>query len=265
MERLRRALFVAMHAPAMVNQKQAEGDEHDADDLRERHPAKKNFGSGAPKLGDESTHTDGDEVHSEERAGHEVAAAHAPQRGEESQKYDDIVDRSGMHALGGWHDAFRERHGPRHVGRWAVVTIGGEQAAHAAEGLPEQNENADDVRSFPKRHFIMFDGPRDREHAAEEAAVPHEARAAEHHGERRVRELIPMLDDEIEPRADEPADDGCNGNRARQIRIHVSRFKFAPHENGGHEKAEHGHEAETVQRERADYGEWDVFEDVRVH
>ena len=136
-------------------------------------------------------------------AGLVVPRRQAPQDPDDEGHDDDLVDRRGMDPDAGrrGHGALGISHRPREVGRPAVVAVAGELAADAPDGVTQSDRGGrgigDDVQGD-----AADERPGDHaEKAADEAAVPGEADAAEGDAPEVGLHRRPVLDEVVDARA----------------------------------------------------------------
>ena len=96
----------------------------------------------------------------------------------------------------------------------------------------------------------------DADEAADEAAVPHEADAAEGRAHEVRVDLAPVLDEPVDAGADEAAHAGGDHQLVGELGLDAAALDERPHDGeAGHDDRQRGHEAEAVELEVADLEE----------
>ncbi len=96
----------------------------------------------------------------------------------------------------------------------------------------------------------------DAEEAADEAAVPHEADAAEERAHEVRVDLAPVLDQPVDAGADEAAHARRDDQLVGELALDAAALDERPHDGeAGHDERQRGHEAEAVELELADLEE----------
>ena len=146
------------------------------------------------------------QVEREEDAGPEAVAQPPEDAGDEAHRQR-LVDRRRVDGLVGRHGAVRIGHRPGPVPGLAVVAVAGELAADAADRVAERQRRRARGRAGRGRGSRAT-RPRAKTPIAPPIAPPYQTRPEprEEVAEQVVLDVVVVLDDEVEARADEPAD-----------------------------------------------------------
>jgi hypothetical protein len=74
-----------------------------------------------------------------------------------------------------------------------------------------------------------------------------------------LQKFLPVFDDVVQTRADQSSDDRGHGDIAGHFRINPVATKLTAHHERWDQKAQHGHQAKTMESKRTD------FKNLRVH
>ena len=97
------------------------------------------------------------------------------------------------------------RHAPRQVGPRAPVPIARQVAAEAPDSVSQGDARGNRVHDFGPRQSVTPNEEAHADDAADQAAVPHEARAGEHQRPRIDEKVEPVAENEQHPGADQAA------------------------------------------------------------
>ena len=148
-----------------------------------------------------------DQVEAEQHTRGE-AVAQVPEHQRREAHGQRLVDGRGVHLLGGGHRAVGVGHGPGQVGGHAVVAVARQLAAHAADRVAQGQRQAVDVAHLPGEPAPPGRPQDHPDRTAHHAAEPDQPRAGEDVAQQVVRDLAPVLDQEVDPRAHQPTDQG---------------------------------------------------------
>src|SRR6185312_416480 len=88
----------------------------------------------------------------------------------------------------------------------AVVAVAGKLATDATDRVAQRKSRSGEIEKGEAKE-IPIPGPGEHgQGAADRAAVPNQPRPGEEVAEQVVADAVPVLDDEVEPRADDAAD-----------------------------------------------------------
>ena len=191
-------------------------------------------------------------------------ARQPPEHPDDGEHDEDLVDGRGLHAHAGrrGHGAVRIAHRPGQVARLAVVAVAGELAADAADGVAEGHGRGDDVGHQAQRRPPHQTESHHGQDAADEAAVPGEAAAAEDAAPHVVAHVAQMLEQVVDARAHEAAHAGGDDDLQDEPvgEPHAVPLEQRVHdEEARHQERQGGDEAEAVEGHGAD------VEEDRVH
>ena len=155
-----------------------------------------------------------DEVDGEQDPGLEAVAKPPQQVGDQAHG-EGLVDRRRVDRLVDRLGAVRVGHRPGAVPGLAVVAVAGQLAADPPDRVAERQRRRAEVEQGGVEHAAPPRPQPDADRAPDRAAVPDQARAGEDVAEQVVLDRVVVLDDEVEPRADDAADQARRGSPRR--------------------------------------------------
>src|SRR5918995_24166 len=240
----------ARHVAPDDHDRRADPEQHQGDELRLGEP-RHHVVVAAYELHQEALDARNDQVDPEQHTRSE-AVAEPPQHVRREAHRERLVDGRGVHLVGGRDGAVRIGHGPREVRLDAVVPVARELAADAPHRVPRGERHGGDVEQLPAEEAAP---PRPEDHAeraAHQPAEPHKAGPGEDVAEQVVGDVVPVLEDEVEPRADQSADQRREDHLVGPVG-RVSQFaKAATDDQPGYEEGEREADPERLKLERAD-------------
>jgi GT2 family glycosyltransferase len=174
---------------------------------------------------------------------------------------DDAADPVLLHHVGKIPEGERRRicaaavlHAPRKIGRDAVIAVAGEVTADAGNCISEQEGGRRRVGDRKKWNFMFSRVANDHDDREKETAVPGQPAGRDRHS-RMPEEFIEIFEEEEQFRSADAEHDGDECDGASEIAVVSFSDKFPGDDGAGGNEAERHHQAETVDRHRADFKE----------
>src|SRR4051794_6103614 len=134
----------------------------------------------------------------------------------------------------------------------AVVTVARELATAAPDRIAKRQRDARQVGQLPSEPATPIRPEDGAERAPDQAAVPDQTGAAEQRSEEVVLDGVPVLDEVVDARTDQPADHHREDELPGPVDVLAELPEAATDDAGGDEKAQREADPEGLDRQRAE-------------